>query len=154
MALSFWFRMRIIDNTNYNWCYGFCWAIPAESQECFCFSCCHASGEQGVHKKLGEVRTRTSDPNWPKGFHMSCNMFSNKNWGKGGRERHNQRNSVCLPMWHSIYKLCFPEMSAFLEPYFSGWASTCLLSSLYVVLFYMYDLIFLHLFSCFLPKHY
>lgn len=126
MALSFWLRMRIVDNTNYNSCYSFCWVIVAERQECFCFSCCLASGEWGVHKKLGEVRTRASDPHWPKGCCMPYGVtVSNKNWGKGERERHNQRNSVCLPTWPFTV-----TSSAFLKCLLS-WSTTFLAEHLF-----------------------
>ena len=48
------------------------------SQGHFSFSRCPASRELEMHKKLGADRTRTADPNWPKGFPVPVWHHGNK----------------------------------------------------------------------------
>jgi len=72
MLLCFRFRMRINLITLQYLLFLSC---IYHNQGLFWFLCWSASEETGLHKKLGQDRNRTTDPNWPNRYSIAYNMM-------------------------------------------------------------------------------
>ena len=75
-------------------CFCCSWAVLTQHQGLFCFSCCPASEQAGVHKKLGGDTASTGDPSQPGGYSAPYDVvLSNKSWGR-------KRKGGLSELWH------------------------------------------------------